>query len=160
MILNGNDKAGRAKAYNTKLEMEQAEEIERCFSMLERYGIPRGRARSVYNGIQVLVSRIEKDYNKVESYLAAQKEFSSKTFGEGCRTNSVLKHLEKEIIEVKATPDDIEEWADCFILLMDGLWRRGFLFSDLFTAVLCKFEINKNRKWKKPDKDGVIEHEK
>lgn len=51
-----------------------------------------------------------------------QRTFSLKAF-EGQTTLGVFRHLEKEILEVIAKPTDLHEWADCFILTIDGAMR-------------------------------------
>lgn len=95
---------------------------------------------------------------EIEEFLKDQKEFSKKTFGKDYKISSVMSHLRKETKEIEKTPKDVEEWADAFLLLLDGLWRSGFSFSDLFKAAKRKLEKNKKRKWGKPSSDGVIEH--
>lgn len=40
---------------------EQAGEIERAYNMLSMHGVPQERARSVANGIAVLVTRMDKE---------------------------------------------------------------------------------------------------
>jgi hypothetical protein len=49
--------------------------------------------------------------------------FSRKTFGAGMRTEGLCRHLEKEIAEVRAKPNDVKEWIDIIILGLDGAWR-------------------------------------
>ena len=43
---------------------------ERAFQVLEAFGVPRERAKSVENGIQVLVSRMDKQIAELERQLA------------------------------------------------------------------------------------------
>ena len=50
------------------------------------------------------------------------------------------------------------EFADCFILLLDAARKEGFSAKDILTAIVEKMEINKARKWGKPDVNGVMEH--
>ena len=52
---------------------------------------------------------------------------------------------------------DPEEAADVLLLLLHYAHKRGF---SLAKWARCKFEVVKKRKWKKPDKAGVIEHVK
>lgn len=94
---------------------------------------------------------------EVDNFLKKQREFSCEKFGEEYPLASVLKHLRKETLEIEEKPSDLEEWADAFLLLMDGLWRSGFTFSQLFSAAKAKLEKNKKRSWKKGS-DGVIVH--
>jgi hypothetical protein len=85
--------------------------------------------------------------------------FTDKTFGESTPRSKAL-HLAEEAHEVAEDPSDIIEWADCTILLLDGLRKAGFTTQDLYDAVLRKMEINKNRKWGEKDADGVVRHVK
>lgn len=44
-----------------KTAIELQRELDRAMSVLEMYGVPRGRARTVDNGIQVLVTRMQRE---------------------------------------------------------------------------------------------------
>ena len=93
----------------------------------------------------------------IAEYIVDQRNFSKRTF-KNSNCNSVVAHIKKEIEEVQANPYDLMEWIDIIILSLDGYWRAGgdpFSFMDLMER---KLEINKNRKWGVPDKDGVVEH--
>lgn len=96
--------------------------------------------------------------SSLKKLLKEQKNFSKKTFGKDYKLSSVLAHLRKETKEIEKDPDDIEEWADAFLLLSDGLWRAGHSFEDLLKASKEKLEKNKRRKWGKPNNEGVVEH--
>lgn len=48
-----------------------------------------------------------------------------------------------------------EEAADLFIVLLSIANHRGF---DLFQEAKKKIDINKKRKWSKPNKFGLIHH--
>lgn len=54
------------------------------------------------------------------TYLADAIPFSFNTFGPGARTNGVIDHITKELVEVQA---DDKEWVDVAILALDGAWR-------------------------------------
>jgi hypothetical protein len=89
-----------------------------------------------------------------------QKEhgvWSDQTFGVR-NANAPLHHLKKEVDEVIENPTDIKEYADCFLLLMDCARLSGFNMDDIYFAAKQKFEENKQRKWGKPDVNGVVEH--
>lgn len=91
------------------------------------------------------------------------REWSDATFGEGQRTIPILHHLIKEVPEaIQACDRDAEtaiyEFADCMMLLLDAANHHGISAEDLLISVRAKLEINKHRKWGKPDKNGVIEH--
>lgn len=61
----------------------------------------------------------------IRQLLQAQREFSVKAFGTHSITTGVHAHLLEEINEVSLDPEDLSEWADCFILALDGAHRTG-----------------------------------
>ncbi len=83
--------------------------------------------------------------------------FTDKTFGQSTLL-SKMTHLQDEIEEILASPDDKMEWADCLILFLDAARRTGMDMDVLYNAVQDKMEINKNRKWGEPDENGVVRH--
>lgn len=83
--------------------------------------------------------------------------WSEKTFGIHAGT-STLTHLAREVEELRAAPDDLEEYADCLILLMDAARRQGYSLDDLLLATASKFVANTCRVWGEPDDEGVVEH--
>lgn len=90
-----------------------------------------------------------------------QRRWSDETFGPGPRTEGVLKHIEKEVGEVRENPDDESEWADLLILVIDGATRRGINGDALLRAYHRKMHENRRRRW--PDwrnfsQDEPIEH--
>lgn len=62
----------------------------------------------------------------VAELLKRQREFSVNAFGDHNLVTGVYGHLLKELDEVALDPEDITEWADCFILAMDGAHRKLF----------------------------------
>jgi predicted house-cleaning noncanonical NTP pyrophosphatase (MazG superfamily) len=68
-----------------------------------------------------------------------------------------LEHLEEEVLELMAQPDDLEEWADCFILLFDAARKKGLSHTDILSAIRAKHEKNKARKWAQST-NGVYHH--
>lgn len=92
--------------------------------------------------------------------LQGQRIWSEDTFGPGFRTG-VFRHLEKEIKEAEAKPDDISEWADLLILTLDGAMRAGHSPIEIIHAYYDKQIENLHREW--PDwrefpTDQPIEH--
>lgn len=85
-------------------------------------------------------------------------EWADTTFPGQRTTMRCLLHLKKEVEEVIAEPDDRMEYADCFMLLLDAARKAGISPDDLIKVSYEKLEICKKRKWKAPDKDGVILH--
>lgn len=97
--------------------------------------------------------------------LGRMKSFSLRTFGPGSRTNGVLNHIEKEIEEVRAKPDDLGEWVDIIILGFDGAWRSDHNRSvqEIIDAVIDKWDRNEKRvwpDWRTADPDKAIEHDR
>jgi NTP pyrophosphatase (non-canonical NTP hydrolase) len=95
--------------------------------------------------------------NKLQSEIY---DWQRKTFPDS-NCSSMFHHLVKEIKELSnALENDnkdkvYEELADCMILLFGiaGLYR-----FDVESMIKAKMEINKKRKWGKPDSNGVVEH--
>jgi hypothetical protein len=84
-------------------------------------------------------------------------KWSDTTFGDE-RLNSTIHHLELEVGELKVDPFEIEEYADCLLLLFDAARKAGFEFSDLLLAAQMKLEKNKARKWGRDLGEGAIGH--
>lgn len=83
-------------------------------------------------------------------YIKTQIQWSRIVFGEGLRTEGILKHIEAEIIEVREQPGDVEEWVDIVILALDGAWRAGYTPEEIVEAMCIKQLKNIRRKWHKP----------
>ena len=79
-------------------------------------------------------------------------------FGNPTNPLPTLNHLLKEVKETVEAPEDVVEYADMLILLLGAFKRTGGTAEQLVQAALDKVEINKVRKWGKPDENGVIEH--
>ena len=67
---------------------------------------------------------------------------------------SWVKHLAREVGELAESQDPAEA-ADCLILLLGLAHVQGY---DLMAEAQHKMEINRRRKWGKPDAEGVVEH--
>lgn len=96
-------------------------------------------------------SRIQQLQDKIANW-------SDSTFGSGRPATTPLHHLAKEVSELIEAPDDRMEYADCLMLLLDAYRMSGGSADDLVEACYQKLEINQQRKWGKPDKNGVVEH--
>lgn len=101
-----------------------------------------------------------KDVVNLVAHLERQIEWSKRTFGDGHRVNGVTKHIEKELAEIRAKPDDLTEWIDVAILAFDGAWRAGYSARHIADALLAKQAKNMARNWPKPvpGEDVPIEH--
>lgn len=83
----------------------------------------------------------------LESFIKEQIEFSNKTFGPGTRLEGVLKHIDKEAVEVWESKGALDEWVDIIILAIDGAWRSGATPPEIVKALQAKLERNKSRNW-------------
>ncbi len=89
----------------------------------------------------------------IEKYIENQRKWSIGVFGEGRRTEGILKHIAKESEEVRAEPDDLEEWIDIVILALDGAWRAGHSPRDVVDMMMHKQMVNFNRDWDVPNSE-------
>jgi hypothetical protein len=93
--------------------------------------------------------------------LRIQQGWSIDTFGPGPRTKGVVDHIRKELLEIEAEPEDIEEWVDVMILAADGAYRAGASPQGVIDTYIDKLRRNMARQW--PDwrtqpADRAIEH--
>ena len=97
-------------------------------------------------------------------------KWQKETFGQATPL-SKLAHLAQEMVELKdaITNEDHTidheairktkmEYADCFFLLFGSAAAYGMSYKDICDSIQKKFEINKRRKWGKPDENGVVNH--
>ena len=89
-------------------------------------------------------------------------EWQRKTFPDAT-AYSKIKHLEEEIEELLIElafqgSGKNHEFADCFMLLFGAAATEGLSFKEIFKAIDEKMTINLNRKWGKPDENGVVKH--
>jgi len=99
----------------------------------------------------------------LENLLTDQAAWSQETFGsdEVRGPLGAAKHLCKEAEELRdalGTETDLEELADCQLLLWDIARRSGYTFQQLLEACKLKMGINKARTWPKPINDEPVEH--
>lgn len=80
------------------------------------------------------------------------KQFPTRT------TESIMNHLCSEAGEVTKEPFDIEEYADCFLLLLDAAFYNGISIAQIVDAAETKLEKNKQRNWGEPNSEGFTEH--
>lgn len=95
------------------------------------------------------------------AHLRRQFEFSQRTFGPGPRVKMVTDHIEKELVEVRDSNGDLEEWVDLILLSLDGALRTGAPAEQIIHAIVAKQTTNEGRTW--PDwrtepADQAIEH--
>lgn len=97
------------------------------------------------------------------AHLARQKAFSEKTFGPGQRAFGITDHIAKELNEIRAAPDDLEEWIDVVILALDGAWRTGASPEQIVMQLVAKQVKNEGRAWpdwRTADPNKAIEHDR
>jgi len=92
------------------------------------------------------------------AFLCKQKRWSKETFGDTPRTEGLLRHIEKEVQEVRANPDDLSEWCDIIILAFDGMWRRGATPAQICSALVKKQAVNMARTYTRTPDDVPSEH--
>jgi len=97
--------------------------------------------------------------------LQSQYDWSVEAFGPGPRTMGITDHLMKEIAEIRAEPEDLEEWIDVIILGFNGANRlcaeHGIPVQAAIDKVIEKHAKNATRKWpdwRTAEPDKAIEH--
>jgi len=88
-------------------------------------------------------------------------DWSKGAHGPAARTKGVLDHMRKELLEIEAQPDDLEEWIDMVLLSINGAMRRGFTPAQIVGGLLAKMSKNEDRvwpDWRTADPDKAIEH--
>ncbi len=110
------------------------------------------------------VPTIEKiEFLMIQRFIDDNHKWTLDTFPGGT-TTAALEHLHKEVretieaIENESPEAQREEFADCFLLLMNAAKKHGLSFSELFEAAMDKMTINRARKWGKPNELGFVEH--
>jgi len=95
----------------------------------------------------------------LETYARRHLEWSLRVFGPGHQTESLTRHIEKELVEVRAKPDDLIEWVDVILLALDGYLRHGGTPATILADLRRKQEINLARTWTEPaGADQPVEH--
>ena len=89
----------------------------------------------------------------LRAFMVDQIKWSSRTFGPSPRTEGILKHIAKELEEVRADPWDLSEWLDIVILGLDGYWRHGGLARTIMRDLNAKAAINRGRTYAVPASD-------
>jgi hypothetical protein len=129
--------------------------------VLARYRAPVGISKhDALTEIEAIVSAPPADFDFM-AHLARQAEWSARTFGPGQRTQGVVDHIRKELREIEAAPDDLEEWVDVVILALDGAWRAGGTPEQIIATLAAKQAKNEARQWpdwRTADPNKAIEH--
>lgn len=105
--------------------------------------------------IATLINFFKSPIRRLQDDIAA---WSDPTFGYDRHPESTLRHIQEEIEELLAAPYDLMEYADVMHMLLDCSRRAGFDADMLLDATRRKLEINKKRKWGKPNDQGYSKH--
>lgn len=89
-------------------------------------------------------------------------KWQNETFGQATALSKIA-HLAEELQELV---DDLKvnaenrrlEFADCFILLFGAAASDGMNYEKILEAIEEKMLINYQRKWGKPNENGVVNH--
>lgn len=89
-------------------------------------------------------------------------EWQKRTFSESTSL-SKISHLKQELEELISDLKDRSEnrsmeFADCFLLLFGAAAADGMSYEDICDCIDEKMKINYQRKWGKPDSEGVVNH--
>lgn len=93
--------------------------------------------------------------------IIVEAAWALKTFGPGLRTDGLIDHIKKELVEIKAAPTDLVEWVDLIILAIDGATRAGHTGQQIADALHNKHIKNQTRAWpdwRTVDPNKAIEH--
>lgn len=106
----------------------------------------------------VVLARVKKNYKEEVDldWLATESASWAKRTFPWQNKEGVIAHLKREMRELAVKPDDPEEMADVFLLLVQVAMHHRV---DLVEAVHHKYLKNMERTWGKPDGEGVSEHE-
>lgn len=115
----------------------------------------------------------------LKQHLLRQMAFSHATYGPGARTDGVIDHIKKELVEVvsaETSTGRAREWVDIVILALDGLtrelaYRNGaerhpnpeMAASEACQMILAKQSRNEARDWpdwRTADRGKAIEHDR
>jgi len=95
----------------------------------------------------------------IEQFVVAHSAWAVRKFPDQT-TEGICKHIEKELIEVRAcNGKDLVEWIDVIMLALDGYGRNGGTPEALLP--LLDFKLNKNidRVWAvQTDPNQPVEH--
>ncbi len=108
----------------------------------------------------------------LRQHLLRQMAWSHANFGPGDRTDGVIDHIRKELVEVEEANGEAVEWVDVVILALDGLTRRlafcneGRNDPDYVVDMACAMIRGKQTRneartwpdWRTAEKGKAIEH--
>jgi hypothetical protein len=85
--------------------------------------------------------------NVFETFVESHRNWSYATFGTGPQTIGLMRHIEKELDEIRENPNDLSEWVDVMLLALDGYLRHGGTVENVLRDMQAKQEKNFARRW-------------
>ena len=82
-----------------------------------------------------------------EGFVQEQLEWADATFPDQT-VQGKLDHCHEELNEAAAHPEDVMEFADCAMLILDANRKAGHSVEELLEAMHLKLGINRARTWK------------
>ncbi len=98
------------------------------------------------------------ELTEFERFGKALEEWADGQFGTNRHPATSLNHLVEEVKELLDAPFDALEYADAFMLIVDCARRANLPPSALLQAAWTKLDINRKRKWGKPNAEGYCKH--
>jgi NTP pyrophosphatase (non-canonical NTP hydrolase) len=109
---------------------------------------------------------------KIQYFMDDVHQWADSTFGHDRKVTAALHHLKQEVPELidaiektgitkrpeNGNPEIEFEFADCFILILNAASKYGLTADQLMEIAQKKLQICKERKWGKPDENGVVNH--
>lgn len=94
----------------------------------------------------------------LKHHLLRQMAFSHANWGPGRRTDQIIKHIKKELVEIEESNGSVDEWVDVVLLALDGMTRQLYYGGDkrrcpdTVSSSVCeiiknKQTINEHRQW-------------
>lgn len=83
------------------------------------------------------------------SLVKEHKDWALATFGPDRDNEGLLKHILKEVEEVREDPNDVEEWMDIAILAIHGAWKTGASPEEVAQTLIMKLAKVQRRDWPK-----------
>lgn len=111
------------------------------------------------NAVKMYNNGVDERLSQLVQSIGTWADHTFANAGKDYRGPGIVAHLRREVEELAADPTDMSEIADCIILLFHLAKQnqdRGA--RPLFHHIVSKHEVNKKRKWQKPDAEGVVEH--
>jgi len=97
------------------------------------------------------------------SFASEFHQWALATFGPGRRTRAISEHIRRELAEIAAEPDSVEEWCDVMMLALNGAMRTGATAEEVAATLAAKLAKNKARTWpdwRTADPNEPIEHDR